>query len=316
MWEKKLDNGKDVTSFAVSKNVISAVQTKRISTTEEKFTYDLIGWSMETGKQLWDIELTQTSDLVRDVGNQDVLLVQAGEDMSTVILNELQAYDPLTAKLLWKKPERKAASDQEVTDSVRYAEHSKAFWTRTVDELVLIDAKTGKDRLRLPLVGYSRYDIIDGNYVFLQQSSDNNMYSENVKSSLVDVKSGKQLFTLEGRAEFGKIDGNLLYYRLNGKAMSFDLIKEEQRWTSSSVPSKETDGASVVQYGSKLIGVFPGLGHMYVLDEWTGEAVNRLSDVRVGYYDFTPNQLLSGYLSVIDGQLYVGSSNGYFSKVK
>jgi len=316
MWQKKLDNGKDVTSFAVSKNVISAVQSKRVSTTEEKFTYDLIGWSMGTGKQLWNFELAQESELVRDVGNQDVLLVQVGEDMSPVILNELQAYDPLTGKVLWKKPERKAASDQEVTDSVRYAERSKAFWTRTVDELVLVDAKTGKDGLRLPLVGYSRYDIIDENYIFLQQSSDNNLYSENVKSSLIDVKSGRPLFTLEGRAEFGKIEGSLLYYRLNGKAMSFDLKKEEQRWTTSGVPGKQTDGASVVHYGGKLIGVFPGLGNMYVLDESTGEAVNRLSDVKVGYYDFTPNELLNGYLSVIDGQLYVGSSNGYFSKIK
>jgi len=316
MWEKKLDNGKDVTSFAVSKNVISAVQSKRISTTEEKFTYDLIGWSMGTGKQLWNIELAQASELVRGVGNQDVLIMQAGPDINPVILNELQAYDPLTGKVLWKKLERKAASDQEVMDSVRYAERTKAFWTRTVDELVLVDAKTGKDRLRLPLVGYSRYDIIDENYMFLQQASDNNLYSENVKSSLIDVKSGRQLFTLEGRAEFGKIEGSLLYYRLNGKAMSFDLKKQEQRWTSSNVPGKDTDGASVVKYGGKLIGVFPGLGNMYVLDESTGEAKNRISDVRVGYYDFTPNQLLSGYLSVIDGQLYVGSSNGYFSKVK
>lgn len=315
IWEKTLNNGRDITSFTVSNNIIATVQYERIDYTEA-YHYFLVGWSIKDGNQLWSIDLTASSTLSRDVGNQGVLLVQSEVDSSPAIMSELYAYDPLTGELLWKKSERQAATDQDLTDGALYAEHANAFWTKTTQELVLTEAKTGKDLLRLPLTDYSRYDIINEQYVFLQQSSESNWSNVNVKSSLVDVHSGKTIFTVEGRADFGNRDGNILYYSLNGVPTSFDLQKGETRWQPSSFFVESATGTPTVTYNGQHFAVFPAIGNLYMLDDATGKAVTRISDVRVGYYDFTSNQLLKGYLTVIDDKLYIGSSNGFFSKVK
>ncbi|MFX3632756.1 MAG: PQQ-binding-like beta-propeller repeat protein [Candidatus Pristimantibacillus sp.] len=316
IWKKQLDSEEDVSSLAVSGNVVAAVRSEGMSSNEAENNYNLTAWSIATGKQMWRIELEEPAKLVRDVGNQKVLLLQIGVDMNPVLLTELQAYDPLTGKLVWEKTERQAAVEREVVDTNQFARQAHAYWTRTVDELVLTDAATGKDKVHLPLDDQTRYEIIDGQYAFQQQSSIQGLRDEVITSSLIDVRTGKKLFTEEGRAEFGHIDGKILYYRLNGRALSFDLLKGEQRWNSSDVPGEGTLPGSTIAYGGKRFGVFPFLSSIYTLDESTGKALNRISDVRVGYYDFTPYPLLNGYLSVIDNKLYVGSSNGYFSKLK
>ncbi|MBW5448412.1 PQQ-binding-like beta-propeller repeat protein [Cohnella sp. CFH 77786] len=321
LWEKKLDDGYDVATFAVAGNVAAAIRYEAgVEADMETFRY-LEAWSLKTGTRLWRIKVPARSDLIRDEGKRNVLLVQTERGSDNPLGAFLTAYDPRTGKPLWRKEERWTASDRNLTDRTRNAERAGQIWTQTADRLILAEAASGTDKLRLPIDDHTHYDIIDGRYAFLHRSSSPShpiayLGDEPLESTLIELRTGKKRFTVEGRAEFGSIDGDVLYYRLGGKAMAYDLRKGVQRWgaTGDSAGGNPIGGPTV-KFGGKRIGAFPTLGSVYVLDDSTGKALKRLSDIRIGYYDFTSESLLQGYLSVIEGKLYVGSSNGFFGKV-
>jgi|HigsolmetaGSP12D_1036236.scaffolds.fasta_scaffold05575_2 hypothetical protein len=127
------------------------------------------------------------------------------------------------------------------------------------------------------------------------------------KAAFVDVQTGTKIFTVKGIAEFGRLQGNRLVYSLAGAPNAYDLDCNVSLWHSD-VPSF----GPAVLFGGRWIALSADTGNV---DGNTGKAVQRLADVKVGYYDFMPARFMSGYLVPDNGKLYIGSSNGFFGCV-
>lgn len=318
LWEKKLEPGQAITSLATSGNAVYTVQYKRISDTEEKFDYYLTGWSMNSGKQLFRQKRTEPLNLMRETGNQKRLIGSPdnGSGTEPLLQRKLQAYDPQTGKLAWQLPGQEAAYEPYVTDPSRYAERSGAVWTKSFDQLFLTDAASGSKKLELPFPANSSYSIIDGTYAFMQQAADDRRELAGYKSKLIDLRTGKALLEVDGIAEFGIRTDNRLDFSLNGQAMAYDIKQMRLLWTNTPSAKLGALAAPSVWFGNQLLSAHPFEGELYRLNPATGNPEARIAGVRVGYYDFTPNRLQRGYLKESNGQLYIGSANGYFSKAK
>lgn len=316
LWEKRLTPGQAITSLSTSGNTVNTVQYQRISDTEEKFDYYLTGWSMSTGKQLFRHKRTEPLNLMRETGNQKRLIGSPDNGTEPLLLRKLEAYDPQTGKLAWQLPGQEAAYEPYVSDPSRYAERFGAVWTKSFDQLFLTDAASGGKRLELPLPANSGYTIIDRNYAFMQQAANERRELAGYKSKLIDLRTGLTLLEVDGIADFGLVTQNRLDFKLNGKPMAFDLTAKRLLWAYNGELSLGLIAGPSVWFQGKLLSAHPIDQQLYRLNAATGNPEARIAGVQVGYYDFTPNRLLHGYLSVSNGRLYVGSANGYFSQVK
>ncbi|KIL36732.1 hypothetical protein SD71_06995 [Cohnella kolymensis] len=320
VWEKTLRFKPGVLwniSLAVSDD-IAAVLSQFTMDSEQKGQSFLEGWNMKTGKHLWKVKLPDSSEVsYTSIANQPVVLVQSNSDSAND--GELRGYSPSSGKMLWTLHGRRLAGERELVDAQQSTQKWRGFWTRTTDKLIFVDAANGHDRLTLDLPADTRYSVIDDRYVFKNQETDNGPFPDDVElnSSLVDLQTGQSVWTVSGKAEYGERMDGVLFYTLDGKPMAYDLNNGRQLWDSDLV----TAGPSVTYNGKRINASIntniqsTDANGVYVMDSRNGQAEGRLLDVRVGYYDFTPEQLMAGYLRVIKGKLYVGSSNGYFGRL-
>ncbi|MFD0587459.1 PQQ-binding-like beta-propeller repeat protein [Paenibacillus sp. GCM10027627] len=306
VWERVLEPGGVVNSFQVAGNVISYFQHEQRWDDGSVSPRSLVSWDLITGKKLWEKEWKEEMHFISP-GRSNVIVLQNESSFSEPFRYTLYGYDVRTGELVWQKDERRGAYEQEMSDSVRLASNGEAFWTRSDKELLLTDPLTGEDLYRLPIKGESSYEAIDGRYFFFREPVA-------VKSSLIDLKTGKSLFQIDGKASFGQVEGRELAYWLDGGVMFYDLQKGEHQ-PMHSERKFSIMGGPIVYFQNKKIGALPTEGGLYMIDS-SGKATARIADARVGIYDITPGEFLRGYLTRSGDWLYVGSSNGFFSKMK
>jgi outer membrane protein assembly factor BamB len=112
-----------------------------------------------------------------------------------------------------------------------------------------------------------------------------------------------------GKASGGVIEGETVYYSLDGKPRAAYLKSGKLLWETTDV----TVMNKIEVFGDQVL--VEAMPNVYVLDKKSGHLLHRLHDVKYGASETTSAAQMNGVLTVLDGKLYLGSSNGYFGKV-
>ncbi|WP_182302954.1 outer membrane protein assembly factor BamB family protein [Cohnella cholangitidis] len=313
LWQKnfKLDAAIDDQSYSASGNVAVLSYTQ---TTGEETTTSLEARDIRSGRVLWNKSIAGSARLIEQNSQLPVIAV---ESVSQPLANSLiTALDPRNGKVKWELKERTAylSADNLLTVDNRFPQGElNGYWTRSYDQLILVDAGSGKSKLALPITyEYGiHYDGINERYMFSQRALDGEkLYdSQDVSSSLIDLRTGKTLWSVKGKADRGLIRGGRLFYCLDGKPRAVNLSDGKMIWEAGFTAR----GMMELDRDRLLV---EGIPDVFVVDAVSGRLENRLHDVRIGYHEVTPTDQIYGVLTVLDSELYVGSSNGFFGKVK
>ncbi|WP_239615930.1 outer membrane protein assembly factor BamB family protein [Cohnella mopanensis] len=314
LWGKtfKVDSAIDDQSYSVSGKVAVLAYVQKIG--EDQATTRLEARDIRSGRLLWNKKIEGSARLVEQNSQLPVIAIQTGNQM--LIDSRITALDPQTGGIKWELKERTTylASDNLLTVDNRFPQNElTGYWTRSDDRLILVDAKSGRSKLELPITYEygTHYDGINDRYMFRQQALDGEkLYdSQDISTSLIDLRSGKAVWSVKGKADRGLLRNGRLFYCLDGKPRAVNLSDGKIIW--------ETEFAvrgMMELYRNELL--VEGVPDVYIVDGETGRVENRLHDVRIGYHEVTPNDQIYGVLTVLDGKLYVGSSNGYFGRMR
>lgn len=312
LWSKplRLEGGDNVGTLVSSGSVAALTY---ITTEGDKKTTRVEARRMDNGSLMWSRTFEGEGELLPQDPSKPVFVLSKGTQL--VLDGKMTALDPKSGKTKWELPERIGIGDGlfDITEDTRYSfSNASGYWMKGVDELALADPATGTTLLSLPPLHDSQVHIesIDGRYMFLQKSNDGDrLYdSKDATSSLIDMRSGATLWSVKGRAERGVIAGGVLYYKLEGKPRAVRLADGGTIWESDFVAR-----GKLTVYANQLL--VEGIPDVYALDAATGELLHRFRDIRIDYYDFTSSNNTYGTITVLDGRLYVGSSNGFFGSV-
>ncbi len=277
---------------------------------EEKRTTRLEARDIRSGKVVWSTRLEGVGRLLPNPDQSPVVIVQTEGPAPTD--TKLMAFDARSGKAKW---ELKGRSSDLTSDGILAtggpsdSRKPAGFWSRDEEKkLILGDRLTGAEKLILPVTFEygTHYDGIDDRYMFKQQSEDGErLYdSKNVTSSLIDLQTGETVWTVAGKADNGAIADGILYFCLDLKPRAVELADGKTVWEADF----EAWG-NLHLFGDRLL--VEGIPDVYALNLKTGRVESRFHDVRIGYYEY----IVDGMLAVRDGDLYIGSSNGYFGKV-
>jgi len=275
-------------------------------------SYSMKAWDIRTGRSLWTNKLPGYKDISMQ-GNEELIILQAYKDGYDPEGGTIIALDPTTGEEQWKLEKRHTSMYNLLEDPNGYTAGSGKIWTSTTDRLWLTDGRTGADVEQYPVLQKGWYEIVNDQYL-LSIHTDRADDDRKFTSSFIDRRTGERLFTEGGYASFGTIAGDKLYYRLDNHAYSFDLKTKKK--TGFEYEGSYIDAGPIIVHGNILVSAYPMRGTVYVLDPDTMEPLGRLLDTKLGIYDIIPSPFMQGYLTDINGSLYIGSANGWFSKLK
>ncbi|WP_158602412.1 outer membrane protein assembly factor BamB family protein [Cohnella endophytica] len=311
-WEKtfRVEGGIWEYGYAAADKVVAI---SYVTGDEGRKTTHIEARDIRTGRLLWSKSYQGEGNLITQNGDRPYLLLQTGTQLLADA--KLTALNPLDGKPKWKTEERLAVNewDPHLTVDRRFPNGQPVgYWTKSVDSLILTDAVTGKTKLALPILfdDGTHYDGIDERYLFKQQSNDGvALYdSKDITSALIDARTGKTLWAVKGKADRGIVEGRRIYFRLDGKPAAANISAGKVIWQTA-VPAF----GMLRPFGGKLL--VEEVADVYTVSKTNGSIDSRLLDVRVGYHEVTPSDQVYGSLTVLGGDLYVGSSNGFFGKV-
>ncbi|MDQ0112819.1 outer membrane protein assembly factor BamB [Paenibacillus harenae] len=282
----------------------------------------LIALNAITGKQRWSKPIKNNYEIISD-----------GERYATIMIvqnNKLQALDPLTGKLLWE-------TESEGTQSETPSLYSRPFieppgnpfepeklekWIMLGNELLLMDISTKSKQVkaRYTISSHELVFALDLRYLLIQQPIDGDGHADpkQYKTALYDTASGKTLWTIPGKGAGAVFDGDTVYMTVNNIPTAVNKSDGRIRWQTEA----STLDTTASYYGSGIIIPLDDkllLSYdkdLLVLDKQTGKQMNRIHDVMFGYPELRLRNIMNGLMNREGNDLYIGSSNGYFSKMK
>jgi len=309
-WQHKMDDV-HVQGLTVSGNS-AVVLYSNLSNGTVTDDYSVQAWDVRTGQSLWTSKLPGYKD-ISIAGDQELVVLQAYREGYDPEGGVIIGLDPATGQEQWKLEKRHISMYNLLEDPSGYTAGSGKIWTSTTDRLWLTDVRTGTDLEQYPIQQDSWYEVVNDQYL-LSVRTDRTDDDRTFTSSFIDRKTGEKRFTEQGYASYGTIVGNKLYFRLHNHASSFDLTTNKK--IGFEYEGSYIDAGPVIAHGKILVSAYPASGTVYVLDPDTMDPLGRLLDTKLGVYDITPTYFMQGYLTDISGSLYIGSANGWFSKLK
>ncbi|MCC3377622.1 PQQ-binding-like beta-propeller repeat protein [Cohnella sp. REN36] len=277
-----------------------------------KVTTYLEARQLDTGNRLWGQELDGEGGLVLQDGRMPYFVVGLGA--TGAAQGTLTAFRAEDGRRMWRLNER-APIDTFDDGAIQFDPRNLTagpggYWTRQQDDLILADKATGRPKVSLASPAQSRLTILNDRYALLAVPQDGKTWyaSEEGSTALLDLPSGRSLWSMPGLAADGLIDGGDLYVRMDGKLVKVDLRTGDVRWASEYGIS----GKMVPHSGILVVESMPDV---IAVDKTNGKVLYRFGGIRIGSYDFPPQRQAYGLLTVLDGSLYAGSSNGTFARL-
>lgn len=261
--------------------------------------------------------------------NEWVLPVSRPSPVVLIASDEgITAYGVADGKQVWTLQGHTVALYNPVTfthaDSRHFIARPPVIWLQLEDAHVKLDLQNGNKLAEIAVKENIRIVELDERYIFIQESLDDNAQRfsqwEQVRTSLFDLIVDRVLWTMDGTGNGGFIEDDRIYFKLNGIPTAAMLESGEMLWQ----PTAFVDAADDSQYGlfswgRPIVGKFnillPTVNSLYIVDRETGVLQHRVNRVRFGYTGHFRIENLHGQLTDLDGALYVGSSNGYFSRL-
>jgi hypothetical protein len=131
------------------------------------------------------------------------------------------------------------------------------------------------------------------------------------------VSAGKEQWRLPGAGSGAVTVGGRVYLLLEGVPTAVDLESGKIVWqTQAGCPEPGWHpGVRLVATGDALLA--PCVEDLLVLKLSDGQGVFRLRDVQLSYPDGREEEIRNGLINLdASGDLYIGSANGYFSRLR
>ncbi|RXZ77509.1 hypothetical protein EBB07_30795 [Paenibacillaceae bacterium] len=270
-------------------------------------------WEMDSGEPMWERSFDQAVYLHAGYFAESRLLAQIGPyGLDGGISAGVIGLDPISGKTAWTNRKRELRTSHGLGgDGRNFKPGAGEVWTFSEDAWVLTEIATGKEKLSLPYEeGYYIYSHINDRYILQVKSRDGKPLhlSGDTATSLIEAKSGDAIWTVNGSGWRGKVDGGYIYYSID------EHVRMAQLATGKVIWETDVNSSAFVPYRDYLL-VNNHAGDVVALNKSDGSIAWRLSDARVGWLDSYYPYFEYGMITGLDGTIYLGSSNGYFTKV-
>jgi len=270
------------------------------------------------GKLLWSRKLGAGETLIPDRLSSPVILINEGLERG------LAAYDPATGKRKWRHEDQ--VNTEMLFQSLYYntnfawddrdlqPDQPPYRWLPFGQDFSRVNLKTGAAPSAKIRLGDSRKAIPLSEKLIMLVDQEVSGNDSKFKTSLLDLQTGKILLQLDGRANFGSLTGESLTVAIDGQIRTMS-VKTGQPISTMSPGIKTSDRASPqpAQYKGKLL--FPLEQGLYEIDPMLITS-SRVANHRFGYPDTREHWSAFGYATSMEDGVYIGSSNGFFSKLK
>lgn len=285
----------------------------------------LLGLNASTGKVMWSKKV-EGSSRVMNRGDERYLLIKQRE--------KLQALDPDTGAVVWTTTGEKAVTGEEPNedfylDIVRqrqspFGPADKERWILLGKERLLIELQTGKVKSRYtPQQGMNESIRAWSGSLLLIQRETSVLSSEkgSYETILFDTATGKERWRKKGGVGAAIFEGNILYLFLNGPATALDVATGTLLWQQPISEVFRSDDyalpAEQIIYSLPNNELLVSSGQdLLLVDKSNGESLFRLADVVIDFPEARDNETQSGLINSDGQDLYLGSANGKFSKLK
>jgi len=270
-----------------------------------------------TGRLMWERGYAESFRVLSRPGDPYVV-VRHGRTLA--------AYRPGDGGLAWElaidsPPDSDALSyDDLFTDlsASRFSSGGRNRWAALGSELALIDMVRGGMKAVYPMKpGESVMAIDDRRLLVVRPSGDDpQRRTETYETALHDVSAGKEQWRLPGAGSGAATAGGRVYLLLDGVPTAVDLAGGKIVWQARAgcpEPGWRPDVRLVATGDALITSCAEDLLVRRLSD---GQGVFRLRDVPVGYPDGREEDVRSGLINLDSGDLYIGSANGYFSRLR
>jgi outer membrane protein assembly factor BamB len=324
----RLSDGKPVWTFdgskledfrvARAKNTVVIHQGSSVPNAEGK----IIALDAATGKERWTKSTNDSYEIINDSDRYAAIMI--------VQYNTLQAFDPLTGELMWEEASQGTQAEPAsyysrpfIESPINPFEPEKTDqWIMLGNEILLVNTSTKKKQVkaRYTIRDHEFVHALEGQYLLIQQPADDKTEVEptQYKSALYDAVNGKTLWSIPGKAAGAVFDGDVVYMTVDGIPTAVSQADGKMLWKTK----ESSFTGSVSYYGANKFIVLDNkllLSYgedLLLLDKQTGKQLNRLQDVILGYPDLRLKDILNGLINRNGDEMYIGSSNGYFSRMK
>lgn len=270
-----------------------------------------------TGRLMWERGGLESFRVLSRPGDPHVVVLSG---------RTLAAYRPGDGGLAWElaighppDPDLPAYDDRFTDLSAnRFSAGVRNRWAVLGTELALIDPVRGEVQASYPMnPGESVMAIDDRRLLVVRPSDDDPHRRTGYETALHDVSAGKEQWRLPGAGSGAVTGGGRIYLLLDDVPTAVDPASGEIVWQTRAgcpEPGWHPDVRPVAT-GDALLA--PCVEEVLVRRLSDGLGVFRLRDVRISYPDGRAEDVRSGLINVDDsGDLYIGSSNGYFSRLR
>jgi len=315
LWEDVLPEGHGRLHLAAGA-VICAVQPENMP--DQGSEGLLRVYDADTGRLMWE----------RGYAEPFRVLSRPG-DPYVVVRHErtLAAYRPGDGGLAWEltigNPLHAVSFsyDNLFTDlsANRFSSGGRNRWVVLGNELTLVDMVRGGVKAVYPIKWGESVMAIDERRLLVVRPSDDDSLrqTERSETALHDVSAGKEQWRLPGAGSGAVTVGGRVYLLLDGVPTAVDLESGKIVWqTRAGCPEPGWHpGVRLVATGDALLA--PCVEDLLVLKLSDGQGVFRLRDVQLSYPDGREEEIRNGLINLdASGDLYIGSANGYFSRLR
>ncbi|NIK75435.1 outer membrane protein assembly factor BamB [Paenibacillus castaneae] len=278
---------------------------------------ELLVWDVKTGKQKWSRSFEGAFQIHNQSENDPYILLQYE--------NTLQALQPNTGKVQWSINVNGVWDGPIQYSAGLFTERKKPFnadlserWLLLGSEQILLNVKTSHVISRYQVRSNELVSPVDKRFLLIQKTEHGSIRTDDsiFETEFFDTQSGKMLWSLPGKATKAVIEDEVLYVIVDGIPSAINKMDGRILW------QLQTNGFSKMLTNSE-VGSFtikekylllPYEGDLLVIRKDNGQIMNRIQDVMFGYPELGDADTWNGYMNIDGNDLYVGSSNGYFSK--
>jgi len=274
-------------------------------------------YQADTGRPMWERGYAEPFRVLSRPGDPHVLVHYR---------QTLSAYRPEDGGLAWElevgsPPAPDAfAYEHAFADSGanRLSAASRIRWEVLGNELALIDAASGGVKAVYPMKPGEIVTAIDDRRLLIARPSGGapDGRDERYETVLFDAASGGERWTIPGFGSGASATGGRLHLLLDGVPTAVDPDGGRTIWQAAAAGCAQYNRLSrPVVAGESLLA--PCGGDLIVMNAADGREVRLLRDVKLDYPDGREEDTGSGFVNVdASGDLYLGSSNGYFSRLR